>query len=276
MIDTHQHLILRDRFGYAWADTIPALSGRQFAPEDFDSATADCSIVGAVYMEAGVDDPDYRAEARHVARWVRSGRYLGQIASCRPEKPDLADWLDECASLGVIGFRRILHVMPDSLSQTETFLAGLREIGRRGYTFDLCVRADQHGIAANLLRACPDQQFVLDHCGNPDIADDAIEPWCQSLSALATFPHLAIKLSGITANARADQQETAHLSPYLDRVLDLFGANRVVWGSDWPVCTLGMGVARWISVSLDYLSTLSTAEREAIAATNAVRVYQAV
>ncbi|AXS42518.1 amidohydrolase [Breoghania sp. L-A4] len=274
MIDTHQHLILRDRFGYAWADAVPALAEGSFTPEDFDLAVAGFPVAGALYMEAGVDDPDYRAETRHIARWVRAGRYLGQIASCRPEEPGLSNWLDECASLGVAGFRRILHVMPDDLAQTEAFRIGLREIGRRGYTFDLCVRADQHDIAADLLRACPDQQFVLDHCGNPDIAADGFDAWSRSLSALAAFPHLAVKMSGISANARADQHTLEHLSSYLDRVFELFGADRVVWGSDWPVCNLGMGVSRWISVSLDYLSGLGAAEREAVAEANALRIYR--
>jgi predicted TIM-barrel fold metal-dependent hydrolase len=273
LIDTHRHLILRDRFGYAWADAQPVLAGRSFTPADFIAASGGTGIAGALHMEAAVDDGDYKAEARHVAERIADGEFLAQVASCRPEEEGLGDWLDECAALGVTGFRRILHVAPDDLSDTPLFLANLREIGRRGYTFDLCLRADQHWIAAALLRACPDQLFILDHCGNPDIAGDGISAWSHSLGMLSEYPNLAIKLSGITANARPDQQDAAHLNPCLYRVLELFGAHRMLWGSDWPVCDLGMGAARWIELTRAFLSTLSEDEAAAIAQGNARAMY---
>ena len=180
LIDTHQHLILRDHFGYDWADGIAGLAGRELT-----------------FREYGV-------EANQAT-------------------------IDECAGLGVKGFRRILHVMPDGLSQTTTFLKNLLEIGRRGFSFDLCLRADQHEIGAAILRACPSQRFILDHCGNPDIAADAFDTWSRSLALLARSPHLAIKLSGIAVNARMDRQNDAGLHPYMERVVELFGVDRVVW-----------------------------------------------
>jgi predicted TIM-barrel fold metal-dependent hydrolase len=273
LIDTHRHLILRDRFGYAWADAEPVLAGRSFTPADFAEASADAVFAGAIYMEAGVDDADYRSETRHIAERVRDGEFLAQIASCRPEEEGIGGWLDECATLGVAGFRRILHVSPDDLCDTPLFLENLREIGRRGFTFDLCIRANQHWIGAALLRACPDQQFILDHCGNPDVAGDGYAAWSHSLAMLADYPNLAIKLSGITANARPDQQTAAHLEPFLYRVLELFGPHRILWGSDWPVCDLGMGAARWIALTQAFLATLSADEATAIARGNARGIY---
>lgn len=273
LIDTHLHLILREWLGYAWTADIPELAGRGFTPGDY-AAEAGGSVAGTVFVESGVDDTHYRDEAKLVAGLVADGTTLGQIASCRPEEPGLSDWLDECTSLGVVGFRRILHVVDDELSVSTRFREGLREIGRRGYSFDLCLRADQHGIGEALLRACPDQLFILDHCGNPDIASGSLAPWADNLSRLAIHPNVAVKLSGITSNARPDQQRLDVLRPYVDKVVELFGPDRIVWGSDWPVCKTGMGLPRWIETTRALLASLSTHERERISCLNARRFYR--
>lgn len=275
LIDTHQHLILRKSLGYAWADAIPALAGRDFDRADYVALTEGQGVIGTVYMESGVDDADYQAEARLIAGMVGAGGMLGQIASCRPEEDAGFDaWLDECESLHVFGFRRILHVMPDDLSQSETFRRNLRKIGEKGLPFDLCMFARQHDLTLDLLRACEGQVFVLDHCGNPDIAADAFAPWAASLRQIAEFPNVVIKLSGITANARADQVNAKDLQPYVDHVLECFGPDRMLWGGDWPVCDLGSGLPGWISLTHQFLAGLSESECSAIGTGTARRVYR--
>ena len=274
LIDTHQHLILRGRLGYAWADAIPALAASDFTPEDYATLTRGRGILGTLFMETGVDDADYQAEARHVAGLVGSGGLLGQIASCRPETDDGFDaWLEECDGLDVVGFRRILHVVDDGLSQTEGFRRNLRKIGRRGLPFDLCVLARQHAIAEDLIRSCPDQVLVLDHCGNPDIAAGAFAPWAESLARLAQFPNLYVKLSGITANCAPGTVSVGLLQPYVDHVIACFGPERVIWGSDWPVVTINASLPQWIDMTRAMLAPLSDDERHRIGTANACEVY---
>lgn len=275
LIDTHQHLILRGQLAYPWSDTIPTLAGREFSPADYAGLTLGQGVVGTVFMETAVDDADYQAEARLIAGMVGQGGMLAQIASCRPENDaGFEDWLEECESLHVVGFRRILHVMPDELSQSATFRRNLRKIGVKGLPFDLCVLARQHDLTLDLLRACGDQVFVLDHCGNPDIAANAFAPWAASLRRIAEFPNVVIKLSGITVNARADQVNAAALQPYVDHVLECFGPDRMLWGGDWPVCDLGSGLPGWISLTHQFLAGLSESEREAIGTGTARRIYR--
>lgn len=274
LIDTHQHLILRGHLGYPWSDSIPALAGRDFSPADYAGLTQGLGVVGTVFMETAVDDAAYQAEARLIAGMVGQGGMLGQIASCRPEVDEGFDaWLEECDSLHVVGFRRILHVVPDDVSQSETFRRNLRKIGQKGLPFDLCVLARQHDLAIDLIRACDGQSFVLDHCGNPDIAAEAFAPWAASLRRIADFPNVVIKLSGITVNARADQVNAQSLQPYVDHVLDCFGPDRILWGGDWPVCNLGSGLPGWISLTHQFLAGLSESERSAIGTATARRVY---
>lgn len=274
LIDTHQHLILRDRLGYDWTASLPALARSSFEPADYLRLTEGRRVVGTIFMETGVNDADYEAEARLVSNLVGHDGMRGQIASCRPERDEGFDaWLEECLSLNVVGFRRILHVVPDDLSQSGTFRKNLRKIGAAGLPFDLCFLARQHALAEELLSLLPDQVFVLDHCGNPDVAGDGFAPWAASLRRLATFPNLFVKLSGITANCAPGTVSYGLLKPYIDHVVDCFGPDRVVWGSDWPVVDLRSSLPDWITLTGQFLSDLSDDERHKIGVASARIVY---
>ena len=275
-IDTHQHLIHRDRLGYGWTADLPALATGDFTVAAYQALTAGAGVAATVFMECGVDDGDWQDEARFVAGLVAdpANRMLGQIASCRPEDGGIEGWLDECAGLRVVGLRRILHVVPDGMSQSAQFCDSLRAIGRRGLPFDLCFLARQLPIARDLVAACPDQTFVLDHCGVPDIAGGAFAAWAAEIRALAAAPNVVCKLSGITAYCAPGQATEAAVAPYAAHVLDCFGADRVVWGSDWPVVNLGAGLPAWIEISRSLLAGLSEAELHAVAQGTARRVYR--
>lgn len=276
-IDCHQHLIYRDRFGYGWTSGIPLLAQGDFTAQDYRRVTPGGGIAASLVMECGVDDGDYRPEARFVAGLMQDRvlGIIGQIASCRPETDaGFTDWLDEAAGLGVVGYRRILHVVPDGLSQSAGFRANLRAIGRRGLPFDLCFLARQLGVALDLARACDEMVLVLDHCGVPDIAGGAFEPWARGITDLAALPHVVCKLSGISAYCAPGSASTATLQPWFDHVLHSFGPERMLWGSDWPVVNLGAALPGWTSITADLLAGLSPAEHHAIAQSTALRVYR--
>ncbi len=278
LIDTHQHLILRDRVGYAWTTEMPELA-QDFTREDYAGQVAG-RVSAAIFMETGVDDADFQAEARLVAAMVGTTvggvAMLGQIASIRPEVDAGFDaWLDEAQGLGVVGFRRILHVVPDGVSQSDTFRANLRKIGLAGLPFDLNFLSRQLiPVAVPLLRACPDQPFVLDHCGVPDVAAGDWAVWKAGIDAVAAFPNVVVKLSGITAYCASGTATVALLAPYVDHLLQVFGPGRMVWGSDWPVVNLGTGLPGWLDLTHGLLAGLSADERAAIAYGTAKRVYR--
>ncbi len=274
LIDTHQHLILRDRIGYAWTAEFPALAG-DFTRADYARLTAGKGVIGSIFMETGVDDADYQAEARMVAGMVGSGGMLGQIAGIRPEIDDgFDDWLAEAAGLNTVGFRRILHVVPDAVSQTDTFRRNLRKIGAAGFPFDLNFLARQLvPIGAALVRACPDQPYILDHCGVPDVAAGAFDVWAAGIDVMAAFPNIVVKLSGITTYCAPGTASVALLRPYVDHLLQAFGPNRMLWGGDWPVVNLGAGLPAWIDMTRHLLAGLSADERYAIGQGTARRVY---
>ena len=274
LIDTHLHLIYRDRIGYSWTAGIPALATGDFTLQDVEALTGD-RVSGAIFMEAGADDADYQTEARFIHTLMQPGsRLLGQIAACRPDQDaGFSDWIDECEGLGVVGYRRLLHVVDDSVSQTEVFRRNLRAIGAKGRVYDIVVRADQLGLAADLVRDCPDQPYVLDHCGVPDIAGGGLESWKAGITALAEHQEVTCKLSGIMAYCAPGTASLATIRPYVDHVLAVFGPDRMVWGSDWPVVNLSGDLPGWLDVTDAILAELSADEAAAVSFGNAKRVY---
>jgi predicted TIM-barrel fold metal-dependent hydrolase len=279
LIDTHQHLILRDRIGYGWTQEIPALATGDFTREDYAALVEGRGVGASIFMETGVDDADYQAEARLVAGMVGTAvggvRMLGQIAGVRPEWDAGFDaWLEEVQGLGTVGLRRILHVVPDDVSQSETFRRNLRKIGRAGLPFDLNFLSRQLiPIGLDLLRACPDQPYILDHCGVPDVAAGDWAVWRAGIDAVAAFPNVVVKLSGITTYCAPGTASTALVRPYVDHLLQAFGPDRMLWGGDWPVVNLGAGLPGWIAITREVLAGLSEAEQQAIAQGTARRVY---
>lgn len=274
-IDTHQHLIYRDKIGYGWTAGVTALASGDFTLQDYAALTAGLGVTATLFMETGVDDADYRTEARLVAGLVGSHRMRGQIASCRPEDDTGFDaWLEEGSALHVVGYRRILHEISDDLSQTTTFRRNLAKIGVRGLPFDLCFLARQLPIAHALATACDDQILVLDHCGVPDIAGGGFEDWAAGLSKIATLPHVMCKLSGISRYCAPGTGTAAMMQPWVDHVIASFGPDRILWGGDWPVVNLGAGLPGWIAMTRAMLAGLSEADQNAIAHSTARRVYR--
>lgn len=281
MIDTHQHLLYPDRFGYAWTKDLPALQGN-FRIEEYRVAAADCGIEGAIFMEVDVDEEESSEEARFfcdVAGDPSSG-ILGVIAAARPGTAGFAAHLEGLMHPKLKGIRRVLHTQADAVSQTDGFRADISRLGRHGLTFDLCVLQRQLGVALDLVRACPATVFILDHCGVPDIAHNAAPhgegfiAWRRAVAALAAEPNVHGKISGLTTYAAEGQRTEDGLRCYVDTMLESFGPERLVWGGDWPVVNLGSGLARWCSLSRRILGGLSTDEQEKIFSANARVLYK--
>ncbi len=276
LIDTHQHLIYADELPYGWTAGIEALAGRAFTLDDYKALTTDLGIAGTLFMEAAVDDERWTDEAPFIARRAaaQDSNILGLIATIRPESDDgFEAELERAATLGIVGYRRILHVVDDAVSQSETFRSNVRKIGDAGRVFDMCFLARQLPIARELAMACDNTTLVLDHCGVPDIANGGLDPWRADMKALAALPHVHCKLSGLLAYCAPGSVSLETIQPYVDHVLDVFGPQRLVWGSDWPVVNMTSDLPAWIGITRRILHGLSESEAEAVAAANARRVY---
>jgi predicted TIM-barrel fold metal-dependent hydrolase len=184
------------------------------------------------------------------------------------------EYVDSIRGEMLVGFRRICHVENDEFSQQTKFIENVRRIGRRGFTFDLCFLAHQLPIAEKLAQNCPDVQFILDHCGVPDIVGGAMDPWREHIRRLAGLPNVACKISGVLAYCKTDNATSEAVRPYIEHSLECFGWDRVVWGSDWPVCNITSTLRQWVATSIEILGAASEAEQHKLFHENATRIYR--
>lgn len=275
LVDTHQHLWNLDQFPYSWTAGIPALN-RSFLFDHYASAASGLGITKTVFMECDVDEPHVLAEARHVQKLAEQHPLIaGIVASGRPEHDGFRAHLEELAKLpNVRGVRRILHTQPDELSQSPRFAENLRLLPEFRFTFDLCVLARQLPLALALAEQCPKVTFILDHCGVPEVKARVLDPWREHISRLAVLPNVSCKISGIVAYADAAMWTDGDLKPYVDHVLACFGWDRVVWGGDWPVCTLSASLAQWVATTRTLTQHATHDQRAALFHRNAERIYR--
>ena len=275
LLDTHQHLIYRNELNYEWTKNIPILSKNDFTAEDYNSLVKGLGVGGSLFMEADADN--YNKEVQFIKTLAKNSnnKIRGIIASIRPEKnEEFESWLDESIEMGVSGYRRILHEVSDEISQTNTFRKNIRKIGDANKTFDLCFLQKQLPLALELAQKCENTIFILDHCGVPDIARGDINDWSKSIADLSKLPNVYCKLSGIMAYCPPGTASLETIDPYVDTVLNFFGPNRIMWGSDWPVVNLAKGLSEWIAVTREILSKLTEDEANAIANQTAQSIYK--
>jgi predicted TIM-barrel fold metal-dependent hydrolase len=276
IIDTHLHIVDQGALRYPWLAGAPALN-RDFLYDEYAREARRGGIGHALHMEVDVDPADIQAEIDYVAAKSRTAGSLvrGAIAACRPEDADFPAFLDrQRANPFVKGFRRVLHVMPDDTSEDPRFRENVRRLGGTGLTFDLCVLPRQLPQAMALIDLAPDVQFILDHCGVPDVKGGGLDPWRAHMTEIAKRPNVAGKISGVVAYADADNWTVDTLRPYVDHTIGAFGWDRVVWGSDWPVCTLGGGLSTWIAATHALIAGASADEKAKLLSENARRIWR--
>lgn len=276
IIDTHLHVIDKSALRYPWLSGVPALD-RDFRYETYAAEARRAGIAKALHMEVDVAAEDIEAEIAYVDRLSRQDNSLivGAIAACRPEDEQFPEFLARRKAGGFIkGFRRVLHVMPDDHSTNPLFRENVKRLAGSGLTFDLVVLPHQIPRAIELVDLAPDVQFILDHCGVPDIKGGADQPWAGQISEIAKRPNITAKISGVVAYANPETWTVETLRPYVEHTIRSFGWDRVVWGSDWPVCTLGGGLSTWVAATHALLSGCSEAERAALLSGNARRIWK--
>lgn len=150
---------------------------------------------------------------------------------------------------------------------------GLRAVGEASLVYDFVVRHHQLPVVKETVAALCDVRFVLDHAGKPPVASGALSPWREQLRALGRSDNLAVKLSGLVSEADLGSWSVEDLRPYVEVVLDVFGPNRTMWGSDWPVCLLAARYEEWLFAAIELTAGLSAGEREAVFGGTAAEWY---
>jgi predicted TIM-barrel fold metal-dependent hydrolase len=160
------------------------------------------------------------------------------------------------------------------LSRGKTFIRNLAALSDYGLSFDICVLARQLPLAVSLVSGCPEVNFILDHCGVPQVKERILDPWRAHLAELAKFPNVVSKVSGLVAYADPKKWTAEDLRPYIDHVISCFGWDRVLFGSDWPVCTLSASYKHWVEALQSVTQSAGEMNQQKLFHGNAVRVYR--
>jgi predicted TIM-barrel fold metal-dependent hydrolase len=276
IIDTHQHLWDLDLFRYSWLDGLPALN-RSFHISDYLSAAKGLNVAKSVHLEADVDEPYMLDETRHLLALAdQLDNPLDGVVACgRPESEDFRAYLDKIAGHPKLkGIRRVLHTQADDVSQNVTFIKNVTALASYGLSFDICVLARQLPIAIKLVSKCPDVFFVLDHCGVPQVKEKNLDPWRAHITEIASFPNVSCKISGLVAYADPKRWTSEDLRPFVEHAITSFGWDRVLFGSDWPVCTLSASYQQWVEALKAITQGTDEVNRRKLFYDNAVRVYR--
>jgi L-fuconolactonase len=270
LVDSHVHFWDRERFTYAWLDDAPpALSRPSFLPEDADAAAE------MVVVQADCREDQGLAEAAWFQKLADAGARIAGIVAHAPLERDCVDQLEALSRIPLVtGIRRLLQDEPPGFANSDAFIAGVAQVERHGFTVDLCIRQRQLDEATDLVAARPEVQFVLDHLGKPVIDDGAFDAWAAAVDRLAALPNVACKVSGLLTEAPPSHRDADSLRPWLLHALDAFGADRLMYGTDWPVLTLAGDAALWRSVVDAALEEESDATRDAVFGGTARRVYR--
>ncbi|MEK7830231.1 MAG: amidohydrolase [Acidobacteriota bacterium] len=276
IVDTHQHLWDLDKLPYSWTARSDKLN-RSFRISDYLEATKGIEVVKTVHVEADINEAFIPHETRYILELSErdDNPLSGVVANGRPEHDNFREYIREFAGHpNLKGIRRLLQSEPDELSTTTTFTENIRSLAEFGLSFDICVRDHQLPVAIRLVKECPNVSFILDHCGNPDIKNRNYDDWRERIAEIASYPNVVGKVSGVVVNTDLENWTVEDLRPAVEHVIASFGWDRVMFGSDWPVCTLAASYRQWFD-ALNYLvKDASEENKRKLFKENAERVYR--
>ena len=291
IIDTHQHLWDLSVLSLPWVNDVPQLN-RSFGLWDYAEYTkpdpeseVNYEIEQTIYMEVDVAASDIQKETESILDICRdeSNSLSGMIASTRPGTPEFDSTLEFASSHSEIkGFRRVLHTesTPPKTCLDSEFQSHIRTLAKHNLTFDLCMRRDELADVVRLAQSCPETLFVLDHCGNAEanMTADEFSAWELAIRSIAKCQNVVCKVSGFVWTIQnSDWSYENDIEPILRVVFESFEEDRLLFGGDWPVCTLSqLSFSQWVDAIHRFACSYGESTAEKLFQSNAKRVYRLV
>ncbi|NCD71712.1 amidohydrolase family protein [Mucilaginibacter agri] len=268
-IDAHQHFWTYNPIDFDWITDDMANIRRDFLPADLEPVLKENGIDGCVSVQAEQTESE--------------NEWLLAHASENPFIKGVVGWVDLRAKgveerlayysqvPAIKGFRHILQAEPDRAFMLQPdFKRGISLLKKYNFTYDILINSDQLGYSAELVKAFPNQKFVVDHIAKPNIRAGELENWAKQIRKIALFDNVSCKVSGMVTEASLTDWKKNDFTPYLDVVSEAFGPKRLLYGSDWPVCLAAASYEQVMTIVTDYFSV---AEQELIFGMNAVKFY---
>lgn len=272
-IDAHQHFWRYSAQEYGWIDSQMAVLKKDFLPANLAPLLNAAGIEGTVAVQARqtLAETDWLLELAGQSPLIK-----GVVGWVELRSPNLAEQLQKFSRRPKFkGVRHVVQDEPDDQFMLgSAFVRGIGLLAEFDLTYDILIYPKHLPVACRLVDKFPRQPFVLDHIAKPLIKNNILTPWEADIRRLAEFPNVYCKVSGMVTEANWQQWQPADFWPYLDVVFEAFGPQRLMFGSDWPVCTLAGSYAQVVNLLADYTRRLSAAEQAAVWGETAQRFYR--
>lgn len=271
-IDAHHHFWRYDPVDYGWIEEEMRTIRRDFLPADLERERLAARIDGVVSVQARQS----LAETRWLLGLAARHEFIrGVVGWVDLRAENVAAQLEEFAGARKLkGVRHVVQAEPDEFLAGAEFNRGVGALRGRGLVYDVLIVSRQLPEATRFVDRHPRQVFVLDHLAKPAVRAGEFETWQRGIVELARRPHVYCKVSGLATEAGYAAWSEAQLRPYFEAALEAFGPRRLMLGTDWPVCLVACGYARWIELVERWVTPLSADERARVLGGTAVEAYQ--
>jgi len=271
-IDAHQHFWRYDPKRDTWITDFMSGLRRDFLPEDLIAELDRNQMDASIAVQADQSEDETAFLLALAERYPFIAAVVGWVDLRARNLPDRLQYYSQFEKL--CGFRHIVQSEPDDrYLLRDDVVRGIEYLYQFGFTYDLLIYPKQMPAALELMELLPEQRFVIDHIAKPPIRAKEIASWTNHIRAMASNPLAYCKVSGLITEADWHSWRPDQLKPYLDVVLEAFGTDRLLFGSDWPVCLLAGTYQRVKDLVVDYMSDLPTSEQEKVLGGNAERFY---
>ena len=271
-IDSHQHFWHYCEVKHSWINDQMSAIKKNFLPEDLHLELQDKGIDGCVAVQADQNE----AETEFLVSEAKKHDFIKGVVGWVDLRADnIEDRLEHYAEENKIkGFRHVVQDEPDpDFMMLPKFQNGISKLEKFGFTYDILIFPNQLHAALDTVMKFPNQKFVIDHIAKPNIKEGHINEWEKGMKAIAAHENVSCKLSGMVTEADWINWKQEDFNPYLDSVLDMFGVDRVMYGSDWPVSLIEWTYGEVKGIIDTYTENFSATEKEKIYGKNAIEFY---
>tara|TARA_R110002167_G_scaffold37237_8_gene116793 strand:- start:187 stop:1017 length:831 start_codon:yes stop_codon:yes gene_type:complete len=272
VIDSHQHFWIYEPTKHSWIDDEMSNIRKNFLPADLKKVYVENDIDGCVAVQADqtLEETDFLLQLSRENDFVK-----GIVGWVDIRDPNIDEVLEKYHRYKKVkGFRHIVQGEPDhNFLLRPNFLRGISYLEKYGYTYDILVFPHQLGATLEFVKQFPHQKFVIDHMAKPYIKDSFYDGWAAMMNEIAKHPNVHCKVSGMITEADYKTWTPRQIVPYIEVVLNAFGPERLMFGSDWPVCLVAGTYGQVKSLVTDFIKTLSPTEQASIMGNNAIEFY---
>jgi L-fuconolactonase len=271
-IDSHQHFWKFDPVRDSWINDEMKRIQKDFFPEDLQVELRQNDFDGCVAVQSDQSEAENHFHFQNAEKFDFIKGIVGWVDLQSKTVEERLKYYSQVKKIK--GFRHVLQGEPQrDLMLQPAFMNGVSLLKKYNYTYDILIFKDQLQYIPKFVSAFPDQPFIIDHIAKPDIKNREIDRWEKDIRQLAPFENLYCKMSGMVTEADWKNWKKEDFKPYLDVVVETFGTDRIMFGSDWPVCLVAASYSEMLGIVEDYFSTFSKDEQENIFGLNAIRFY---